>query len=65
MRDRLTKKQAYSTGNNNDIIDYWMWEAGIDPDTLTHEQYNNFRMKLMTLVYEELEFRKKDLAEQN
>jgi hypothetical protein len=47
MRDRLTKKQAYSTGNNNDIIDYWIWETGIDPDTLTQEQYHNFRMKCL------------------
>ena len=63
MRDRLTKKQAYSTGNNNDIIDYWIWEAGIDPDTLTQEQYHNFRMKFMELVYEELEFQKNNLVD--
>ena len=63
MKDRLTKQQAYSTGNNNDIIDYWLWEGGIDPDTLTDEQYNNVRMRLARLVYEEWERQQKSLVD--
>ena len=46
QRDRLTKEQALSTGNNKDIIDYILWENGINPETLTSEEYRNFTINL-------------------
>ena len=55
MKHRLTKEQALATGNNQDIIEYILWENGINPETLTSEEYQ----RLVKKIYEI------SLAEQN
>ena len=55
MKNKLTKKQALSTGNNQDIIDYILLENGIDPNLITDKEYNKYK----EIIYQKL------LAEQN
>ena len=45
--ERLTKKQALSTGNNQDLIDFILTDIlDINPETITNDEYNEYVKKI-------------------
>jgi hypothetical protein len=48
--ERLTKEQAFSSGNNQDIIDFILLQNGINPETITNDEYDEYVKK----IYEKL-----------